>query len=242
MKFLLIQIREQPWKIRWDRNSFFKAIGIPRKAVKVVNVFDGELQMKDLDGFDAVIIGGSKYGTYDKVPNMALLKKFIKKAVKKNLPMLGVCFGAQLIAQALGGKVVLDRKNQEFGTFIMELTKAGRHDPLFSKMLKNFRAQCAHHDRISRLPKGAINLARSRKCAVQAFRISGTWIYGLQFHPERSARAYKEGVLYELNQLPLRQRELKNLPLRKILRAIKSTKTETVFRNFLKVVKSVVRR
>lgn len=236
MRILLIQIREQPWKIRWDRNSFFESSGFNSKTMKVVNVFDRKLHMSDLLGFDVIIIGGSKYGAYDKVPNMALLRKFICWAKRKKLPMLGVCFGAQLIAETLGGKVIRDDKSQEFGTFMMEKTRAGLRDSLLHGLPKKFLAQCAHHDRIAKLPKDAVSLARSKKCAVQAFKISDTRIYGVQFHPERSARAYKDGLLYELNQLPRLERELKNLPLRKILQAIKPTKTEIVLKNFLKLI------
>lgn len=240
MRFLLIQIREQPWKIHWDRNSFFASSGLSRKSLKVVNVFDKQLRLADLLGFDAVIIGGSKYGTYDQVPNMALLRQFIHWAKQKKILVLGVCFGAQLITETLGGKVIRDEGKQEFGTFMMEKTRAGLLDPLLRGLPKKFLAQCAHHDRIAKLPPGAINLVRSKKCAVQAFKILGTQIYGVQFHPERSARAYKDGVLYELNQLPLRERELKNLPLRKILRAIKPTKTEIVLKNFLKIASRAI--
>lgn len=235
MRVLLIQIREQPWKTRWDRNSFFESSGLNSKTMKAVNVFDKKLRLADMRGFDAVIIGGSKYGTYDKVPNMALLRQFIRLAKQKNLPMLGVCFGAQLIAETFGGKVIRDNKSQEFGTFMMEKTRAGLRDSLLHGLPRVFLAQCAHHDRVARLPPNAVSLARSKKCTVQVFKISGVRIYGVQFHPERSAKAYREGVLYELNQLPLRERELKNLPLHKILQAIKPTKTEIVLKNFLKI-------
>ena len=228
MRILLVQAREGRWITEWDKKNFARSLGKEHKLTKTINLLDGDFDVNDLLGFDAVIIGGSKYGVYDSVPNANTLRQFVKKALVKRIPLLGVCFGAQFIANAIGGKVILDEKNQEFGTVAVKKTRAGLRSPLLRNFPEKFLAQCSHHDRIIRLPKNTEVLAKNRKCPIQAFKISGADIYGVQFHPERSKKQFTELLEFE-------RQGLKNLPVKKIMRSLKETRTEKIFQNFIEI-------
>lgn len=233
MKALLIQVREDPWKADWERKSFLQATGLGKREFCCLNLFDREFTLSDFLGFDAVIIGGSKFGVEDKIPNINFLRSIIHRAAENKTPMLGVCFGAQIIAHTLGGQVIFDGKNQEFGTFSIQQTVDGQLSELFQAIPHEFPAQCAHHDFIVNLPPCGVVLANSVRCKTQAYKILDTKIYGVQFHPERSLAAYKESLLYELNSLPESAYESTGLSIQQILESLRETNTEILLRNFL---------
>jgi GMP synthase (glutamine-hydrolysing) len=145
-----------------------------------------------LSGVNVIFIGGSKYSVFEDVPNLAALIAVLKDAREKRTPVLGICFGAQLLAHMYGGEVVRDNANEEFGTFEVKTTDDAIFDMLFADMPDAFPAQCAHQDKITKIPPGATLLASSARCAVQAFVIPGTDIYGFQFHPERSKSDFEK--------------------------------------------------
>jgi len=101
-------------------------------------------------------------------------------------PVLGICFGHQLIARALGGIVERHVKGPEAGTVEVELTDAGQRDPLFAGLPVRFGVQQGHEDHVARLPPGAVLLARNDHTPVQAFA-HGPMLRAIQFHPEFTA-------------------------------------------------------
>jgi len=142
--------------------------------------------LEDLQGVGAIFIGGSKYSVHEGAPNLDAAVVFLREARLRRIPIFGCCFGAQIIAHAFGGEVVRDEASEEWGTFQIRASDDAWTDPLFVDQPDVFPAQCAHRDRITRLPSLALCLASSERCSVQAFVIPGTGIYGTQFHPERS--------------------------------------------------------
>jgi GMP synthase-like glutamine amidotransferase len=145
-----------------------------------------------LSGMDAVFITGAPYSVFEEVPNMDALVETIKAAREKDIPILGVCFGAQLLAKIYGGEVVRDNAHSEWGTFDVSSTDESFGDIIFADAPFVFPVMQAHQDRISRIPPSATLLASSARCANQAFVIPGADIYGLQFHPERNVADYEE--------------------------------------------------
>lgn len=236
VKILLIQIREEPWKVEWDRKSFLAGTGLKDEELKSINIVDGSLSPEDFDGYEAAIIGGSKFGVYDDIPNKNALKDFIKKAAKSGLPVLGICFGAQLVAESLGGKVITDFERNEFGTFEIQKTEQGIDDFLLEGLPKKFLAQCSHNDRIVLMPNGSVCLAKSARCPIQAFKIPGTKIYGIQFHPERSKEAFQDFLKYEIEQSAEKNSDPNALPLKQILKNLKTAHADIILKNFLKWV------
>ena len=130
-----------------------------------------------------VIVTGSPASVYDGDTCIARSEDFLRRAADRSVPLYGVCFGHQLLAQAFGGKVEKCRHGWELGTVTLTLTSAGRADPLFSALPPSFTAQQSHGDVVVELPAGAVTLAQNEHCAYQAFRL-GDHIWGTQFHPE----------------------------------------------------------
>ena len=110
-------------------------------------------------------------------------------------PTFASCWGFQAMARAMGGRCVHDLPNAEVGTIEVELTDAGREDPLFGNLPTRFAAQAGHEDHVVELPPDAVLLASSDRVREQAFRFAGQPIYCTQFHPELDRTAMMERVI-----------------------------------------------
>ena len=97
--------------------------------------------------------------------------------------MLGICYGHQLLAHALGGRVAPNPRGREIGSVEVETLPAAREDPLLCGLPERFIAQATHVESVVELPVPATLLARSRGDPHQAFRV-GALAWGVQFHPE----------------------------------------------------------
>ena len=133
---------------------------------------------------DAFIITGSKYSVYDNLAWIADLKKIVNKIIESKIPILGICFGHQLLASCLGGKIEKNIHGWELGSYQISLTKDGKSDPLFNNFHNNDIAYESHQDVVSSLPLKAIELAYTVK-GNQSFCFDD-FLYGVQFHPEFS--------------------------------------------------------
>ncbi|WP_318568303.1 type 1 glutamine amidotransferase [Salinigranum marinum] len=127
--------------------------------------------------FDAAVISGSQTSVYDDESWIAETEAWVREAVESGLPVLGVCWGHQLLAQALGGDVD-PMGSHELGYAAVDLID---DDPLFDGFDASFVAFETHSDEVTRLPAAASVLAENDR-ALQAFRIRNAW--GVQFHPE----------------------------------------------------------
>ncbi|MCP4708213.1 MAG: type 1 glutamine amidotransferase, partial [Planctomycetes bacterium] len=133
--------------------------------------------------FDGIVISGSISSAYDTQEWIERLSGKIKVWADNKAPLLGICFGHQIIAQALGGVVKKNPQGWEVGVNPLELTDAGQNDPIFAGLISPFKVMQTHQDIVANLPPGAECLASSAKCAIQALRI-GDLIRTVQFHPE----------------------------------------------------------
>lgn len=186
MSVLLVTVRDDEEFQKTDVECFARAGGFAPERFRLFDATTAIPTTALLDGVDAAIIGGSRYSVFEPMPHLAELVALVREAKIRHLPMLGVCFGAQLIAHAFGGEVIRDDAHEEYGTFDMRCAEDAWTDMLFADIPDVFPAQCAHHDRIAKLPPAAMLLASSARCGVQAFVMPGNDIYGFQFHPERS--------------------------------------------------------
>jgi len=131
---------------------------------------------------DGVVVTGSFASVAAPEPWMDDLGRWLV-AVSRSAAVLGVCFGHQLLAHALGGRVEQNLRGPEAGTHEVELTAEGRRDPLFRGLPHRIPVQQSHSDHVTLLPAGAVVLARNGFSPVQAFA-HGPRIRGVQFHPE----------------------------------------------------------
>jgi GMP synthase (glutamine-hydrolysing) len=127
--------------------------------------------------FDGVVISGSQTAVYEDRDWIHRLTEWFRDIYRADVPVLGICWGHQFVAQALGGRVV-DMMDYELG--YESVSRVGS-DPLFAGIPAEFVSFETHSDRVAEVPPGAATLARNG-VGVQAFRI-GT-AYGIQFHPE----------------------------------------------------------
>lgn len=135
------------------------------------------------DGFDAVIMSGSPESVTQAEPWMARAGDWMLEVAARGVPVLGVCFGHQLLAWRLGGAVVKNPRGRELGTVAVTLTAEGKGDPLFHGLPDVVGMQSTHEDHVEPLPPGATRLASTAVSAVQAFA-HGPRVRGVQFHPE----------------------------------------------------------
>ena len=115
---------------------------------------------------------------------------WLKAVVDSEVPVLGVCYGHQLLAHAFGGRVGFRDQGRESGTFPVRLTHEGRQDRLLGQLPESFPAHLTHAQSVLSLPPQAMLLAQSEGEPHQAFRI-GRHAWGVQFHPEFDPRIMK---------------------------------------------------
>lgn len=135
------------------------------------------------EDIDLLVVMGGPMSVHDEkdLPWLKPEKAFIKDCIQHNKKILGICLGAQLLAEALGG-TVFKNKEKEIGWLPIEITPAGLSRPLTSN-LKRLEKIFHWHGETFTLPKNAVHIARSEACENQAF-IFEDRILALQFHLE----------------------------------------------------------
>jgi len=150
---------------------------------RYLDVPRGDALPKDVRAVGGVIVLGGPMGVYqaDEHPFLKTESAFVEKAIAAGRPVLGVCLGAQLIAQVLGARVYAGER-REVGWAPVQLTDDGRDDPLLAGLDDPLTVFHFHGDTYE-MPPDAANLARSSMYEQQAFRWGDT-VYGFQFHLE----------------------------------------------------------
>lgn len=196
---LLIQARLEPKRADMEFGAFQLILdeGVHVERVSVLDdAYAWDAPEQVIDRYDGVIIGGSgDFHLHGGNPDddacrearriLERLRSYIGYMHANTTPVLGVCFGHQLIAEIMDGGVTNDRAQQKTGTYEITLTTEGKHDPLFGNFPTTFAVQYAHKDSVTSLPTGATLLASGDACRFSALRY-GSQMYTVQFHPELS--------------------------------------------------------
>jgi GMP synthase-like glutamine amidotransferase len=148
---------------------------------RIYRAFAGE--RLPLEGVCASIILGGAMGVFDdqEYPFLRAVKGYIRELMVREIPVLGICLGGQLLADALGARVYSGRDGEK-GIHPVSLTDSAASDRFFSGIPTSFPTFQWHNDSFDS-PDGAVLLASSHHAKNQAFRYGGH-IYGIQFHPE----------------------------------------------------------
>jgi GMP synthase-like glutamine amidotransferase len=161
--------------------------------LELLRPYDGAALPSDLDGYDGLLVlGGGMSATDDAAtPWLPHVRALLRDAVSREVPTLGVCLGAQLLATANGGRVSPNPDGPEFGAQLIGKRQACAGDPLFGPLPITPDVIQWHFDAIDQLPRGAVQLASSPGCDNQAFRL-GRLAWGIQFHIETTPELVRD--------------------------------------------------
>jgi len=154
-----------------------------------------------LAGHAAAVVLGGGMNAYDdqRAPYLAGVRQLLSTALATELPVLGVCLGAQLLAVAAGGRVSLGTA-PEYGAQLVAKRQAAATDPLFRELPITPDVLQWHVDEVVALPASAVQLAASPACEQQAFRI-GRLAWGVQFHIETTPEIVTEWARHDAAEL-----------------------------------------
>lgn len=163
----------------------------PGITLKTYDVCHGEWPEAP-DECDGYIISGSRYSVYDEIDWIQELAAFVRRVHDDQRKMVGICFGHQMIAQALGGKVEKAATGWGVGIKAVDLQSA---KPWMQPGAKSYHLLLSHQDQVLVPPDGAEILGGNAHCPVSMFAV-GQHLLGIQAHPEFSV-AYAQALLDE---------------------------------------------
>ncbi len=163
-------------------------------SLRTVRLFDGGEVPGAPDDFAGIVVMGGPMGVGDagRLPHIDREIALLKGALRRGLPVLGICLGSQILAAAAGARVFAGG-SKEIGWHPLHLTDDGRHDPLLGALPDRAIVFFHWHGDTFDLPRGAVLLASTDAYPNQAFRI-GPSAYGLQFHLEVTAAMVEDFV------------------------------------------------
>ena len=192
----ILVFQHVPYEPLGTLDPLLKELGF---RIRYVNFGRNPEHVPSLDGYAALIVLGGPMNSdqIDTYPNLITEMEILREAVERDMSVLGICLGAQLLARSLGGTVQRN-PTREIGWHDVDLTEVGKTDPVLSTFAPRQTVFQWHEDGIG-LPDGCLLLASSSACPVQAFR-HGEHVYGLQFHLEVDASLIERWLAVPDNQ------------------------------------------
>ena len=191
--FLFLGTRAEDLGADGEYDAVLRFSGLDERDLRRVRLEAGPLPDVRLEDWSGIILGGGPFNVSDpedaksatQLRVEAELRSLARRVVAADSPFLGCCYGIGTLGVLLGG--IVDRTfGEPIGAVEVALTPAGGADALFHDLPPTFDAFVGHKEAVRVLPKGAVLLASSATCPVQAFRL-GTRVYATQFHPELDA-------------------------------------------------------
>jgi len=161
-----------------------------KDQVKIIDNFESAISF-ETNKVAGVIITGSHDNVTDDKNWMKNLSDLIRQIYMTNIPMLGICFGHQILAYTFGGKVDYNSKGIETGTISINLNKCVNKDKLLKNFPNVFKGHVSHKQTITLLPENATVLGSSKIESSQIVCFKHDQIWGVQFHPEFNAEITK---------------------------------------------------
>lgn len=179
----VLALRHVPQEPMGALEDILRQAGVEFRYVDLFQEVPDRLPLDEASGL--VILGGPmNVDEVDRYAHLGVEVEWIREGLRRELPMLGLCLGAQLMAKALGARVYPNGV-KEIGWYELELLRAAESDPLFAGCAPSQTVFQWHGDTFD-MPPGAVPLARSALCANQAFRY-GRCAWAFQFHIEMTA-------------------------------------------------------
>jgi GMP synthase (glutamine-hydrolysing) len=195
-KFLIIKAGEKLSSLAHMAGDFedwiLNGMGVETEEAHIVAVYLGA-PLPSHECIRAVLITGSSAMVTDRADWMEHTEQWLREAVKRRISTLGICFGHQLLADALGGTVADNPHGVETGTVELRLDASAASDPLLGKLPDQMTVQACHGQVVKSLPPGAVRLARTDLDENQSFVIGGH-AWGVQFHPEFNGAVVRKYV------------------------------------------------
>jgi GMP synthase (glutamine-hydrolysing) len=166
---------------------------LPMRRLQAVDVAAGET-LPAPDTVAGALITGSAAMVTERAAWSERTAGWIRDAMDVELPLLGVCYGHQLMAHALGGRVDYLPGGREIGTHAIETLETAANDPLGSRLPASFRAHTTHEQSVLETPRDTVVLARSARDPHHLLRY-GPKAFSTQFHPEFSADVMRAYIL-----------------------------------------------
>jgi GMP synthase (glutamine-hydrolysing) len=199
--------------------------------IKTVNV-PKEESLPLVEECAGVIITGSHAMVSDELIWSLKLEKYLQNLKEEQIPMLGICYGHQLLAKALGGESKNNPKGKEVGTAVISFTCKDCEDTLFSTVPTIFWAHTTHMQTATVLPQGSVSFASSQIDNNHIVKFAKN-VWGVQFHPE-----FDEEIMREYIKAQEESLKKEGLNVQKLLEAVKPTPwANSVLDNFVEFVK-----
>jgi GMP synthase (glutamine-hydrolysing) len=169
---------------------------------RVLHPYAGDPLPEKLDAAGLIVLGGrTSLAGDDEHAWLDGARELLRQAVDADIPALGICLGAQMLAQATGGTVAAGEPGTEVGAVQVKLAPAAGDDELFSGLPDPFVSGSFHSDAVTELPPGAVLLGGTAMYPHQAFRV-GRHAWGVQFHPELTVERYRTWVEIVVDPTP----------------------------------------
>jgi GMP synthase (glutamine-hydrolysing) len=170
-------------RTRGDFHQWFaEGLGLPVEEMQVAWVEQGEA-LPDPDTVSGVVLSGSPSMVTHRLDWSERAAGWVREAVDDKLPLLGICYGHQLLAHALGGHIGPNAQGREIGSVEVTRCAAGSGDELWDEIPDSHFQHATHSEAVLELPARAVRLARTDLDPNHAFRV-GECAWGVQFHPE----------------------------------------------------------
>ncbi len=167
-------------------------MGLDRNRVTVIAAFEGE-DLPDPKRFAGVVVTGSSAMVSHRETWSERTAEWLRSAVGCATPVLGICYGHQLLAHALGGRVGPNPRGRQIGTVHVRLAEEAAGDALLAGFGGSLRAHASHTEAVLELPDAAVWLGSSKGDPNTAFSC-GTASWGVQFHPEFDAHVMRRYI------------------------------------------------
>jgi len=161
---------------------YLDALGPLAGHARVCAAYEGD-PLPPAESISAVIISGAHCMVTDKEPWSEQMASWLPGVIARGVPVLGVCYGHQLLTHALGGQVGYHPRGTEEGTFSVEFTPEASGDPLFGQFPRQIKVHASHSQTALRLPDGAKVLGANGFEPHHIVQFAPR-VWGVQFHPE----------------------------------------------------------